>query len=116
MPRLRTAPLMLDDSASVSASLERRRGGGRMPPVGQMCAKIEDELLPKTRPIDLSPSPLRHRSQISVLSAAVKKRRWAAKTKIVNNSPIKVKKASNPVSLVSPANSPDSSRVSPANR
>jgi hypothetical protein len=36
-----------------------------MPPVGLMCAKIEDELLPKTRPIDLSPSPLRHRSQIA---------------------------------------------------
>jgi hypothetical protein len=47
-----------------------------MPPVGQMCAKIDDELLPKTRPIDLSPSPLRHRSQISALSAAVKKRRF----------------------------------------
>jgi hypothetical protein len=29
-----------------------------------------------TRPIDLSPSPLRHRSQISALSAAVKKRRF----------------------------------------
>ena len=63
-------------SASVSASLERRRGGGRMPRVGQMCAKIEEELLPKTRPIDLSPSPLRHRSQISALSDAVKKRRF----------------------------------------
>src|SRR4029077_5853576 len=63
-------------SVSVSASLERRRGGGRMPPVGQMCAKIDDEFLPKTRPIDLIPSPLRHRSQISALSAAVKKRRF----------------------------------------
>ena len=47
-----------------------------MPPVGQMCAKIEDEFLPKTRLIDLSPSPLRQRSQISALSAAVKKRRF----------------------------------------
>ena len=63
-------------SASVSASLERRRAGGRMPLVGQMCAKIEDELLPKTGSIDLSPSPLRQRSQISALSAAVKKRRF----------------------------------------
>ena len=58
-------------SASVNASLERRRGGGRMPPVGLMCEKIEPELLPKTRPIDLSPSPFCHRSQISALSAAV---------------------------------------------
>jgi hypothetical protein len=47
-----------------------------MPPVGLMCAKIEDELLPKTRPIDLSPSPLRQRAQISALSTAVKKRRF----------------------------------------
>src|SRR5262249_54997573 len=63
-------------STSVSASLERRRSGGRMPPVGQRCAKIDDELLPKTRPIDFRPSPFCHRSQISALSAAVKKRRF----------------------------------------
>jgi hypothetical protein len=57
-------------STSVNASRERRRGGGRMLP-GLMCEKIEPELLPKTRPIDLSPSPFCHRSQISALSAAV---------------------------------------------
>ena len=58
-------------SASVSASPERRRAGGRIPPVGLMCEKIEPELFPKTRPIDLSPSPFCHRAQISALSAAV---------------------------------------------
>jgi hypothetical protein len=58
-------------SANVSASRQRRRGGGRIPPVGLRCEKIEPELLSNTRPIDLSPSPLCHRSQISALSAAV---------------------------------------------
>jgi hypothetical protein len=41
-----------------------------------MCAKIDDEVLPKARPIVQSPSPRRHRSQISALSAAVKNRRF----------------------------------------
>ena len=58
-------------SASVNASLERRRAGGRMPPVGLICEKIEPEPLPKTRPIDFSPSPFCHRSQISAHSDAV---------------------------------------------
>ena len=41
------------------------------PPEGLKWIKIEEEPFPKTLPMDLSPSPLRHRSQISALSAAV---------------------------------------------
>jgi hypothetical protein len=83
-------------SASVSASLERRRGDGRIPPLGLMCAKIEDEVLPNTRPIDFSPSPLRHRSHISALSAAVKKRRFR-RSPITLHLPLKGKVLRRPV-------------------
>jgi hypothetical protein len=58
-------------SASVSARSDRRLCGGWMPPEGLKWLKIEDERFPNTLPMDLRPSPLRHRYQISALSAAV---------------------------------------------
>ena len=58
-------------SARVSASLDRQRGFGRMPPWGCKCAKIDEDVFPNTRPIDFRPSPRCQRSQISALSTAV---------------------------------------------
>ena len=57
-------------SARLSTRAARRRGAGRIPPVGLRCAKIADECLPNARPISLSASPRCQRSQISALSAA----------------------------------------------
>jgi hypothetical protein len=67
-----------------------------MPPFGLMCAKIEDEALPNARPIDFSPSPRRHRSHISALSAAVKKRRFR-RSPITLHLPLKGKVLRRPV-------------------
>ena len=47
-----------------------------MPPVGLMCAKIETGTLPEDPADRLEPFALRHRSQISALSAAVQIRRF----------------------------------------
>ena len=58
-------------SARVKARIDRRRDGGWMPPEGLKWLKIEEDGFPNTLPIDLRPSPLRHLSQISALSAAV---------------------------------------------
>ena len=57
-------------SARLSTRAPRRRGAGRIPPVGLRCAKIAEECLPNARPISLSASPRCQRSQISALSPA----------------------------------------------
>jgi hypothetical protein len=54
-------------SAIVSASWDRRRAGGMIPPLGFKCAKMQEDGLPKARPIDFRPSPFLHRSQSSAL-------------------------------------------------
>ena len=58
-------------SQSVRANLARCRGGGRMPPVGDSCANIEDEGRSNTRPMALSDSPRCQRVHISVFCAVV---------------------------------------------
>ena len=58
-------------SVRLSTRLDRLRGARRMPPCGLRCAKIDDEVLPNTRPISFSPSTRCQRSQISALSVAV---------------------------------------------
>ena len=88
-------------SDKLSARLERRRGTGRMPPCGRRCAKIDDEVLPNTRPISFRPSPRCQRSQISALSDALKYRRRCLT--IAHLSPSKVKRCvdhMNPRSIV----------------
>jgi hypothetical protein len=42
-----------------------------MPPEGLKWLKIEEELFPNALPMALRPSPRRHRSHISALSAGV---------------------------------------------
>src|SRR5262245_56538453 len=54
-------------SAIVSARRDRRRGGGMIPPLGLKCAKMQEDGLPKARPIDFRPSPFFQRSQSSAL-------------------------------------------------
>ena len=71
-----------------------------MPPLGLMCAKIEDEVLPNTRPIDFSPSPRRHRSHISALSPVVKKRRFR-RSPITLHLPLKGKVLRRPFEITS---------------
>jgi hypothetical protein len=67
-----TRPLEISSrSASVSARAERRRAAGLIPPLGLMCAKMLDEVLPNTRPMDFRPSPFFQRSHSSALCAAV---------------------------------------------
>jgi hypothetical protein len=58
-------------SVKVSASRDRRRAGGLIPPLGERWLKTHELGLPITRPIALSPSPLRQRSHSSALCAAV---------------------------------------------
>src|SRR5689334_12299731 len=57
--------------ASVSASRDRRRAEGVIPPLGLICAKMQDDGLPKARPIDFRPSPALQRFHSSALWAAV---------------------------------------------
>jgi hypothetical protein len=57
-------------SAIVSARRGRRRAGGMIPPLGLKCAKLQEDGLPKARPIDFRPSPFFQRSQSSALCAA----------------------------------------------
>jgi hypothetical protein len=54
-------------SAIVSARRDRRRAGGTIPPLGLKCAKMQEDGLPKARPIDFRPSPFFQRSQSSAL-------------------------------------------------
>ena len=42
-----------------------------IPPLGLICAKMQEDGLPKTRPIDFRPSPFFQRSQSSTLCTAV---------------------------------------------
>ena len=58
-------------SPSVSASRDRRRGRGLIPPLGERWLKTHELGLPITRPIAFSPSPRFQRSQSSALCAAV---------------------------------------------
>jgi hypothetical protein len=58
-------------SAKLSASRDRRRVGGLIPPLGHICAKTLECDLPKARAIASRPSPFFHRLQSSALSAAV---------------------------------------------
>ena len=58
-------------SANVSASRERRRAGGMIPPLGLICAKMQEDGLPRARPIDFRPSPFLQRSHNSALCAPV---------------------------------------------
>jgi hypothetical protein len=57
-------------SGSESASLDRVRGGGRMPPLGARTEKIEEWPRSNRRPMSCIDSPRRHRSQISARCAA----------------------------------------------
>jgi hypothetical protein len=52
-------------SKRLSASLARRRAGGRMPPVGEITEKTEEDSRSNRRPIELIGSPACQRSQIS---------------------------------------------------
>jgi hypothetical protein len=54
----------------LNACLARRRSGGRIPPVGEITEKTEEDSLSNRRPIALIGSPACQRSQISD--------RWAA--------------------------------------
>jgi hypothetical protein len=49
----------------LSACLVRRRVGGRMPPVGEITEKTEEDSRSNRRPIELIGSPACQRSQIS---------------------------------------------------
>jgi hypothetical protein len=57
-------------SKRLSACLARRRTGGRMPPVGEITEKTDEDSRSNRRPIELIGSPACQRSQISD--------RWAA--------------------------------------
>jgi hypothetical protein len=57
-------------SKRLSASLARRRAGGRMPPVSEIAEKTEEDSRSNRRPIELIGSLACQRSQISD--------RWAA--------------------------------------
>ncbi len=62
-----TTPLEISSrSDNVSASLDRRRGGGRIPPLGTSCLNIEDEYRSKMRPIEHIACPLDFRIGISL--------------------------------------------------
>src|ERR1700726_2096747 len=50
-------------SKRLSASLARRRAGGRMPPVGEITEKTEEDSRSNRRPIELIGSPACQRSQ-----------------------------------------------------
>src|SRR5258708_1869286 len=52
-------------SKRLSASLARRGAGGRMPPVGEITEKTEEDSRSNRRPIELIGSPACQRSQIS---------------------------------------------------
>jgi hypothetical protein len=52
-------------SERLSASLARRRTGGRMPPVGEITEKTEEDSRSNRRTIELIGSPACQRSQIS---------------------------------------------------
>jgi hypothetical protein len=52
-------------SEGLSAFLARCRSGGRMPPVGEITEKTNDESRSNRRPIELIGSPACQRSQIS---------------------------------------------------
>ena len=58
-------------SDKVSASLERFRTGGRMPPVGASILKIDDDGLSNNRPIDFRDSPFSQRFHISDFCSGV---------------------------------------------
>jgi hypothetical protein len=47
-------------SERLNADLPRLRSGGRIPPVGEITEKTEDDWRSKTRPIDLIDSPRCH--------------------------------------------------------
>jgi hypothetical protein len=52
-------------SEKLSACLARCRSGGRMPPVGEIIEKIDEDSRSNRRPIELIGSPACQRSQIS---------------------------------------------------
>src|SRR5258708_38579909 len=52
-------------SERLSVCLERRRSGGRIPPVGEITEKTEEDSRSNRRPIALIGSPACQRSQIS---------------------------------------------------
>jgi hypothetical protein len=52
-------------SKRLSAPLARRRAGGRIPPVGEITEKTEEDSRSNRRPIELIGSPACQRSQIS---------------------------------------------------
>src|SRR5580658_1892460 len=54
-------------SERLSACLARHLPGGRMPPVGEITEKTEEDSRSNRRPIELIGSPARQRSQISDL-------------------------------------------------
>jgi len=67
--RAQAIPLEISSrSESVSTNLARWRGGGRMPPVGDSWANIEDEGRSNALPMALSDSPRCQRVHISVFS------------------------------------------------
>jgi hypothetical protein len=52
-------------SKKLNARLARRRTGGRMPPVGEITEKTDEDSRSNRRPIELIGLPPRQRSQIS---------------------------------------------------
>ena len=68
----RTNPLVISPhSDGVKANRDRRRGGGRMPPVGANSLKIDEDGRPNNRPIKVKDSPRCQGSQMSAFYAAV---------------------------------------------
>src|SRR5258706_7889296 len=58
-------------SANVTAKRDRRRDGGLIPPLTERWLKMQDDGLPRTRPMAFRPSALFQRSQSSALWPAV---------------------------------------------
>jgi hypothetical protein len=64
--RCMLSPLEISSrSKRLSACLARRRAGGRMPPVGEITEKTDEDSRSNRRPIELIGSPAYQRSQIS---------------------------------------------------
>jgi hypothetical protein len=89
-----TVPLLPQEmssrSASVSASRERRRAAGGMPPRGNNTPRIELCHLPWTRPVSCNDWPAFHRRQISVFCVGESLERfcWLINT-IIKRRPIR---------------------------
>lgn len=83
-------------AAAGAAPLERaaaerlslRLGGGFIPPLGLMWAKMHDDGLPNTRPMDFRPSPFFQRSHSSALWAAVNPTRRYLRLMTARSTPL----------------------------